>query len=177
MRDFALPILTGWLPREFFTQRRGTSLWATAGVHDDRQAHGHCSVRDNPGGHPRAAATVASMLKKRGTPLVASASGELVGVDRQVCQKSGFDEFFGYYDQVHAHSFYPPYLIHNSKEVPLAGNDGGRSGETYSNYEIMKRGLDFIRENRDRPFFCYFPITPPHGMYDIPSDDAALKLR
>ena len=92
-----------------------------------------------------------------------------------VPEEHGFDEFFGYYDQVHAHSFYPPYLIHNSKEVPLAGNDGGRSGETYSNYEIMKRGLDFIRENRDRPFFCYFPITPPHGMYDIPSDDAAFE--
>ena len=92
-----------------------------------------------------------------------------------VPEEHGFDEFFGYYDQVHAHSFYPPYLIHNSKEVPLAGNDGGRSGKTYSNYEIMKRGLDFIRENRDRPFFCYFPITPPHGMYDIPSDDAAFE--
>ena len=25
----------------------------------------------------------------------------------------------------------------------------------------------------DGPFFCYLPITPPHGMYDIPADDPA----
>ena len=37
----------------------------------------------------------------------------------------------------------------------------------------MDAALDFIRENADRPFFCYLPITPPHGMYDIPADDPA----
>ncbi len=139
---------------------------------------GHCSVRDNPGGTPLRAgeATIASMLKKRGYATGGFGKWGAGGRGSTgVPEEHGFDEFFGYYDQVHAHSFYPPYLIHNSKEVPLAGNDGGRSGETYSNYEIMKRGLDFIRENRDRPFFCYFPITPPHGMYDIPSDDAAFE--
>ena len=53
---------------------------------------------------------------------------------------------------------------------------GGRSGETYSHYEIMDAGLDFIRDNKDRPFFCYLPITPPHGMYDIPADDPVWAL-
>ena len=37
----------------------------------------------------------------------------------------GFDVFFGYYDQVHAHSFYPPYLIRNSEGGLLKGNEGG----------------------------------------------------
>ena len=74
---------------------------------------------------------------------------------------------FSYYDQVHAHSFYPPYQSGNSEEVSLKGNEGGRNGETYSHYEIMKQALGFIRKNKDRPFFCYLPITPPHGMYDI----------
>ena len=91
-------------------------------------------------------------------------------------EKHGFDVFFGYYDQVHAHSFYPPYLIRNSEEVELAGNPGGRSGQTYSHYEIMNEALDFIRVNKNRPFFCYLPITPPHGMYDIPKDDPAWEL-
>ena len=40
----------------------------------------------------------------------------------------------------------------------------------------MKQGLQFIRENKTRPFFCYLPITPPHGMYDIPADDPAFDL-
>ena len=137
---------------------------------------GHCSVRDNPGGTPLRAgeATIASMLKKRGYATGGFGKWGAGGRGSTgVPEEHGFDDFFGYYDQVHAHSFYPPYLIHNSKEVPLAGNDGGRSGQTYSNYEIMKRGLDFIKESKDHPFFCYFPITPPHGMYDIPADDPA----
>ena len=37
-----------------------------------------------------------------------------------VPEKHGFDVFFGYYDQVHAHTYYPPYLIRNSEEVRLA---------------------------------------------------------
>ena len=40
----------------------------------------------------------------------------------------------------------------------------------------MEAGLEFIRKNKDRPFFCYLPITPPHGMYDIPKDDPAWEL-
>ncbi|MEO0417155.1 MAG: N-acetylgalactosamine 6-sulfate sulfatase (GALNS), partial [Verrucomicrobiota bacterium] len=66
----------------------------------------------------------------------------------------------GYYDHVHAHSFYPPYLIKNSEEYPLEGNAGGRSGKTYAHYPIMEHGLQFIRDNQDKPFFAYFPLTP-----------------
>ena len=93
-----------------------------------------------------------------------------------VPEEHGFDVFFGYYDQVHAHSFYPPYLIRNSEEVALPGNVGGRTGQTYSHYVIMDEAMKFIRANKDRPFFCYLPITPPHGMYDIPADDPAWEL-
>ena len=93
----------------------------------------------------------------------------------RVPEKHGFDVFYGYYDQVHAHSFYPPYLIRNSEEVKLKGNIGGRSGESTRITRSWRR-VKFIRENKDNPFFCYFPITPPHGMYDIPVNDPAWKL-
>lgn len=140
---------------------------------------GHSSVRSNGGGTPLRAGerTIASMLKERGY--------ETGGFGKWGCggrgstgvpEKHGFDVFFGYYDQVHAHSFYPPYLIRNSEEVALKGNTGGRSGETYSHYVIMEEALKFIRASKDRPFFCYLPITPPHGMYDIPEDDPAFQL-
>ena len=33
---------------------------------------------------------------------------------------------------------------------------------------IMEKGLDFIRENQDKPFFAYFAITPPHADLDYP---------
>ena len=137
---------------------------------------GHASVRKNDGGTPLRAEeeTLASLLKRKGYATGGFGKWGAGGRDSTgVPEKHGFDLFVGYYDQVHAHSFYPPYIIRNSEEVPLEGNTGGRSGQTYSHYKIMEAGLNFIRENKDRPFFAYFPITPPHGMYDIPSDDAA----
>ena len=140
---------------------------------------GHASIRANDGGTPLRAdeATIASILKDVGYATGGFGKWGCGGRDSTgVPEKHGFDVFFGYYDQVHAHSFYPEYLIRNSNEVRLPGNSGGRSGKSYSHYAIMKEGLDFIRRNKDRPFFCYLPITPPHGMYDIPADDPAWEL-
>lgn len=62
-----------------------------------------------------------------------------------------------------------------SKEVPLKGNKGGRHGETYAHTEIIREGLAFIRKNKDQPFFCYLPITPPQGMWDIPKNHPAWR--
>lgn len=140
---------------------------------------GHASVRANDGGTPLRAdeVTIASLLKQKGYTTGGFGKWGAGGRDSTgVPEKHGFDVFFGYYDQVHAHSFYPPYLIRNSEEVKLPGNVGGRSGKTYSHYAIMDEALKFVRENKDRPFFCYLPITPPHGMYDIPKDDPAWDL-
>ena len=137
---------------------------------------GHASVRANGGGTPLRAGepTIASILKQRGYSTGGFGKWGCGGRGSTgVPELHGFDLFFGYYDQVHAHSYYPAYLIRNSEEVPLAGNRGGRSGETYAHYEIMKQGLQFIRDHQAVPFFCYLPITPPHGMYDIPEDDPA----
>ena len=140
---------------------------------------GHASVRANDGGTPLRAGepTIASILKEIGYATGGFGKWGCGGRDSTgVPEKHGFDVFYGYYDQVHAHSFYPPYLIRNSEEIKLKGNIGGRSGESYAHYPIMEAGLKFIRENKDNPFFCYFPITPPHGMYDIPANDPAWKL-
>lgn len=140
---------------------------------------GHSSVRANDGGTPLRSEepTIASMLKEIGYAAGGFGKWGCGGRDSTgVPEKHGFDVFFGYYDQVHAHSYYPAYLIRNSEEVKLPGNRGGRSGKTYSHYTIMDEAMKFIRANKDRPFFCYLPITPPHGMYDIPADDPAWEL-
>jgi arylsulfatase A-like enzyme len=140
---------------------------------------GHASVRANDGGTPlrEGEPTIASILKAKGYATGGFGKWGCGGRDSTgVPEKHGFDLFYGYYDQVHAHSFYPPYLVRNSEEDVLEGNVGGRSGKTYSHYRIMEEGLKFIRENKEQPFFCYFPITPPHGMYDIPADDPAWEL-
>ncbi len=140
---------------------------------------GHASVRANDGGTPLRAGepTIASMLKQVGYATGGFGKWGCGGRDSTgVPEKHGFDVFFGYYDQVHAHSFYPPYLIRNSEEVAAGGQPGGRTGQTYSHYAIMDEALKFIRGHQNEPFFCYLPITPPHGMYDIPADDPAWEL-
>jgi arylsulfatase A-like enzyme len=140
---------------------------------------GHTSVRTNGGGTPLRAgeATIASLLKSAGYATGGFGKWGCGGRGSTgVPEEHGFDVFFGYYDQVHAHTYYPPYLIRNSTEVPLPDNFGLSSGRTYSHYLIVAAALKFIREHRDRPFFCYLPVTPPHGLFDIPDDDPSWEL-
>jgi len=86
----------------------------------------------------------------------------------------GFDIFFGYYNQTHAHSFFPNYLVRNGEKVPLEGNTGDYyKGKQFSHYLIFDESVKFIRENKDRPFFCYCAWTPPHGRWGIPEDEPA----
>jgi arylsulfatase A-like enzyme len=137
---------------------------------------GHTSVRVNGGGTPMRAGeqTIASMLKRGGYATGGFGKWGCGGRGSTgVPEQHGFDVFLGYYDQVHAHSYYPPYIIRNSKEVPLPGNKGGSIGTQYSHYVIFEESLKFIRANKDKPFFCYLPITPPHGIFDIPDTDPA----
>ena len=140
---------------------------------------GHTSVRVNGGGTPLRAEeeTIATMLKASGYATGGFGKWGCGGRGSTgVPEKHGFDVFLGYYDQVHAHSYYPPYIIRNSEEVPLKGNVGGSTGTNYSHYVIFNEGIKFIRDNKDRPFFCYLPITPPHGIFDIPDSDPAWAI-
>ncbi|MHC4396420.1 MAG: arylsulfatase [Planctomycetota bacterium] len=140
------------------------------------QHMGHTSVRKNSGGVSLLAedVTVAEVLKKAGYTTGGYGKWGVgdAGTDG-MATKQGFDEFFGYYHQVHAHYYYPEYLWHNDKKVPLAGNENdGR--KQYAHDLIMQRALDFIRTNKDRPFFCYMPITIPHTELLVP-DEAMRK--
>ncbi|MCA9143309.1 MAG: sulfatase-like hydrolase/transferase [Planctomycetaceae bacterium] len=140
---------------------------------------GHTSIRVNGGGTPLRAdeVTVATILKERGYATGGFGKWGCGGRGSTgVPEKHGFDVFLGYYDQVHAHSYYPPYIIRNSEEVPLKGNQGGEQGETYSHYVIVDAAKQFIRDHKDEPFFCYMPITPPHGLFNIPDDDPAWAI-
>ena len=140
---------------------------------------GHTSVRLNGGGTPLRAgeATIASMLKPLGYATGGFGKWGVGGRGSTgVPEQQGFDVFFGYYDQVHAHTYYPPYLIRNSAEVPLPGNRGNSEGTTYAQYVIFDEAVRFIRESRDRPFLAYLPFTPPHGNFDIPDSDPSWAL-
>jgi arylsulfatase A-like enzyme len=139
---------------------------------------GHTSVRGNTGGISLLDedVTVAELLHYAG--YVCGGYGKWGLGDVQtfgVPERQGFDDFLGYYHQIHAHNYYPDYLWRNSQKVPLPGNADDKK-EQYSHYLIFDETLNFIRENRDRPFFCYAPWTPPHGKYQIPDDEPAWQM-
>jgi len=141
------------------------------------QHMGHTTVRTNPGGVPLREddVTVAQVLKQAG--YATGGFGKWGCGDRGttgVPERHGFDIFYGYYHQVHAHSYYPCYLIRSGEKVPLEGNTGDfYQGKHYSHNLIFDETIKFIHQNRDKPFFCYACWTPPHGVWAIPEDDAA----
>ena len=103
-------------------------------------------------------------------------------------KRHGWDYHFGYYDHTMCHGFYPPFLFENGKKIPIEGNtrvDCGKTKENnseeaykerwnmegkkiYSQNIIMDKLLDYISQNRDNPFFIYFPTQLPHGPVAIP---------
>jgi arylsulfatase A-like enzyme len=141
---------------------------------------GHTSVRSNGGGSPirKDEVTVAALLKNAG--YATGGFGKWGCGNRGtsgVPEKHGFDLFFGYYDQVHAHSYYPKYLIKNSQEVPLKGNTGSfYDGETHAQEVIFGEAVKFIKNNADKPFFCYLPWTPPHGLWGLSENHPSYTL-
>ncbi len=72
----------------------------------------------------------------------------------------GFDVWFGYLDQLHAHSFYPHHVWDNRQEIFLLRNLGGRK-EEFSHDLFTERGLSFIERNRDGPFFLWMAYVLP----------------
>ena len=138
---------------------------------------GHTTVRANAGGTPLNAEdiTIANILQDVGYATGGFGKWGLGDVGTTgVPEKHGFDSFFGYYHQGHAHTFYPEYLVRNSEKIPLKGNTGDfLTGETFSHTLIHEEGLKFMRQNAGGPFFAYLAWTPPHGLWAMPEDEPA----
>ncbi len=77
-------------------------------------------------------------------------------------RKLGFDTFLGYASHVDAHSYWPDHLWRNDERLPL-------DGKTYSHDLFVRESLDFVRAQRDRPFFLYLSLTIPHVELRPPS--------
>lgn len=88
-------------------------------------------------------------------------------------QRQGFDRFYGYYCQVHAHNHYPKFLWNNGKKEYLEGNDATATGKTHSQERFTEEAFHFLRENKDKPFFLYLPFTIPHLAIQVPEKHLA----
>jgi arylsulfatase A-like enzyme len=130
---------------------------------------GHATIRGNALVPLRPQdVTVAQVLKKAGyaTGLVGKwGLGEPGSTG--VPDRKGFDYFFGYLNQVHAHNYYPDYLWRNEEKVPLAGNvvrNGIASAHAQYAHDLFTReALAFVEHHRREPFFLYLAYTIPHA--------------
>jgi len=145
---------------------------------------------------PSNEATIASVLKQAGYATGAFGKWGLGGVGSSGDPlKHGFDHFFGHNDQRQAHNHYPSYLVEDDHRLPLPGNSnvvtkvGGKlpddanpnevasyasfSGQQYAPDLCNERALQFIRANKAKPFFLYYPTTVPHLALQVPEDSLA----
>lgn len=82
----------------------------------------------------------------------------------------GFDLFYGFNCQRHAHNHYPKFLWRNRTKEQLPGNDRTLHGETYSQDKFVEVALDFVKQHKDQPFFLYLPFAVPHLSIQVPNE-------
>jgi arylsulfatase A-like enzyme len=130
--------------------------------------------------------TVAELLKKAGYKTAMYGKWGL-GVENSTGDPNlqGFDDFYGYYCQVHAHNSFPEYLYHNGEKIMLDNEVhylpddhwtrglGGYATKKidYSNDDFFEMALKFIDNNQKSPFFLYIPVTMPHDNGEAPEGE------
>jgi len=160
---------------------------------------GHTRVRDNSYKDYRESLqpgdfTVARMLKQAGYKTGLYGKWGLANHDQPgVPNNMGFDEFFGYLNQQHAHNYYPEFLYYNKERVYYPENGEHFKKENYSQpspydenglclpiaipdpskakyaFDVYaEKSLEFVRANKDNPFFLYLAYTIPHGKIIVP---------
>ena len=145
------------------------------------QHTGHTHVRGNAAGIAQSLRdediTVAEVLKSAGYATGLFGKWGLGEVDMEGHPlRQGFDAFFGYLNQVHAHNYYPEFLWRGLEKVPLrnkvesvsrpyGGFAGGWATERneYSHDVIMREALAWVEQQKDSPFFLYLALTIPHA--------------
>lgn len=161
---------------------------------------GHAYIRDNRGGLgpegegqepvPAGELALPLTLKKLGYTLGGFGKWGLgpVGSTGDP-NKQGFDVFYGFNCQAVAHNYYPTHLWSNATHLALSNpkfsahqklppDADTNAPATYATFAareyapdlISEQALKFIRENKDRPFFLYYPTTVPHLALQVPED-------
>ncbi|MDZ4288951.1 MAG: sulfatase-like hydrolase/transferase, partial [Prosthecobacter sp.] len=110
---------------------------------------------------PASTLTVAQVLKGAGYATACTGKWGMGMFDTTGSPlKVGFDHFFGYNCQRHAHSYFPSYLWNDDKRIEL-------DGKTYAQELIAKDTLSWVRAHAGGSFFLFHAITLPHGNFEI----------
>jgi len=131
---------------------------------------GHATVRGNRKpelGLSPDEATVASVLKRAGYETALFGKWGLGGPGTgSVPNTRGFDHFFGYLDQQHAHNAYPEHLWDNQNEIFLTGN-WFYQRQRFAPDLFADRAVEFLLKGGAKPFFLYFPTILPHANNEL----------
>jgi len=145
-----------------FTQAyAGTSVCAPSRASFMTGLHtGHCPIRANrkiaaEGQFPLTAEqyTVGQLFKGQGYATAAIGKWGMGFFDTTGSPlKKGFDHFYGYNCQTHAHNYFTDHLYSDDKRIDL-------DGKTYAQNLIADDTLNWLSANGDRPFFLFYPVT------------------
>lgn len=141
---------------------------------------GRAAIRANwevqpEGQHPLPAVevTLAELLKTRGyaTGFVGKWGLGPVGSQGDPLAQ-GFDFFYGYNCQRHAHNHYVDFLYRNTQREPIPANRDG--AEKVHSHDLMtKEALEWVRAHREGPFFLELAYAIPHLPLQVPEDSLA----
>jgi len=146
---------------------------------------GHSFVRNNfevKGGDgfwgqkpiPDSTITIAKLLKSKSYATAAMGKWGLGKTGSEGDPNNqGFDLFYGFNCQRHAHNHYPRFLIKNQDTVWLEGNTRELTGKQYSQDLFIDEALQFIQNNKDKSFFLYLPFIIPHLAIQVPEESLA----
>lgn len=127
---------------------------------------------ENEGQYPLASEelTIAEALKEAGYRTAAFGKWGLGYPGSEGAPNSqGFDQFYGFNCQRVAHNYYPTHLWDNQLKEDLKGNDGN-TAQTYAPELIHQKALSFLEENKDAPFFMFYPSVIPHAELVAPEE-------
>ncbi|MCZ2148771.1 MAG: arylsulfatase [Bryobacterales bacterium] len=132
---------------------------------------GHATIRGNRKpelGLAPHEATAASLLKSAGYRTALFGKWGLGGFDMDSTPNSkGFDEFFGYLNQLHAHTSFPEHIWENRTEIFLTDN-WFHQRKTFSNDLFTEKAVNFLeRQTTRQPFFLYLTYTIPHANNEL----------
>lgn len=100
--------------------------------------------------------TIAQLLKTKGYRTGLFGKWHLGKYEGYQPQQRGFDEFLGHYHGHIERYDYPDQLVYNGRPVEARG---------YITDLLTDAAIDFVRENRERPFFCYLAYNAPHSPF------------
>jgi len=132
--------------------------------------------------------TIGNLFKKAGYATGAIGKWGLGNYDNSGDPlKHGFDYFYGYYDQRHAHNYYTTHLWENGKwdslhnpAINVHPKFGAESadplepdaykGKEYAIDKMTAKAVQFIRQHSSQNFFLYLPFTLPHAALQVPEN-------